>query len=121
MLHLEKFIVDTGAKFSCCNYRIVGGELREEQLTGCETKYIGGFVQGETVRFYRYPLKQFTVGNIDMGIRNIWLTFDERVTDVILGMDILKQIIIILNSYNRTIYFCKVAEDYRKHFVLAMA
>ena len=118
---LEKFIVDTGARFSCCNHRIVGGKLREEQLAGCETKYIGGFVQGEAVRFYRYSLKQFTVGNIDMGVRDIWITFDERVTDIILGMDILKQMIIVLNSYNRMIYFCKDAEDYRKHFVLAMA
>ena len=117
---LEKFIVDTGARFSCYNYRIVDGDLCEEQLAGCETKYIGGFVQGETVRFYRYLLKQFAVGNIDMGVRDIWLTFDERVTDIILGMDILKQMMIILNPYNRRIYFCKDAEDYQRHFMLAM-
>ena len=64
---LEKFIVDTGARFSCCNYRIV-----------------------------------------------------DRVTDIILGMDILKQMMIILNPYNRRIYFCKDAEDYQRHFMLAM-
>lgn len=40
----EDFIVDTGARFSCCNYRIVNGKMREDQLNDCETRYIGGFV-----------------------------------------------------------------------------
>lgn len=72
------------------------------------------------MKFYKYPLKQFAIGNIDMGRRDIWLTFDERITDIILGMDILKQMM-ILNSYNRRIYFRKDAENYQRHFMLAMA
>ncbi|MBR1876516.1 MAG: hypothetical protein IJ805_05375, partial [Lachnospiraceae bacterium] len=29
------------------------------------------------IRFYKYSAKQFTVGNIDMGLRDIWITFDD--------------------------------------------
>lgn len=79
---IEKFVVDTGAKFTCCNYCVIDGTLEESQFSGSEVKYIGGFVRGEIVKFYRYPLKQFTVGNIDMEKQCIWLTFDERVTDI---------------------------------------
>ena len=81
---IGKFVVDTGAKYTCCNYCVIDSTLEETQFSDTEIKYIGGFVKGEIVKFYKYPLKQFTVGNIDMEEQNIWLTFDERVTDIIL-------------------------------------
>ena len=62
---------------------------------------------------------QFTIGNIDMGEQDIWITFDERITDIILGMDILKQIIMITNPYDQKIYFCREREDYADNFELA--
>lgn len=76
-------------------------------------------VNGVAVRFYKYHLKQFTIGNIDMGAQEIWITFEERITDLILGMDILRQIIVIANPYNQKIYFCKDQEDYQDNFELA--
>lgn len=75
-------------------------------------------VDGVSVRFYKHHLQQFTIGNIDMGEQDIWITFDKRVTDIILGMDILKQVIMITNPYDQKIYFCKDAEDYRQNFQL---
>ena len=115
---IEKFVVDTGAKFTCCNYCVIDSMLEESQFSGNEIKYIRGFVRGEIVKFYKYPLKQFTVGNIDMEKQCMWLTFDERVTDIILGIDILKQVIVISNPYTQKIYFCKDIDDYNNSFVL---
>lgn len=115
---LGKFVVDTGAKYTCCNYCVIDSALKEDQFSGNEVKYIGGFVKGEIVKFYRYSLKQFTVGNIDMEEQYIWLTFDGRVTDIILGMDILKQVVVISNPYNQRMYFCKDSEDYHNCFEL---
>ena len=115
---IGKFVVDTGAKYTCCNYCVIDSTLEEAQFSDSDIKYIGGFVNGEIVKFYKYPLKQFTVGNIDMEEQSIWLTFDERVTDIILGMDILKQVIIISNPYNQKIYFCKDLKDYNNNFGL---
>ena len=71
--------------------------------------------------FYRYSLKQFTIGNINMGEQDIWISFDRRVTDIILGMDILKQVIMITNPYDQKIYFCKGAEDYYQNFQLKVS
>lgn len=115
---VENFIVDTGARYTCCNYCFVSGRLDVERLKGNEAHNIGGMIEGDKVCFYRYSLRQFTVGNIDMGRQDIWVTFDERVTDIILGMDILKQIIMITNPYNQQVYFCKDCEDYNKNFEL---
>lgn len=115
---LNNFLVDTGAVITCCKYRYIDKAICERDVADYDTKIIGGLVNGSAVKFYRYPLKQFTVGNINMGKQDIWITFDERVTDVVLGMDILKQIMLIINPYNQKIYFCKDAEDYKCNFEL---
>lgn len=117
-ISIDRFVVDTGAKFTCCNYKVIDGRLKEKDFFHCEEKLIGGLVKGQFLKFYKLPLRQFTIGNIDMGQQNIWITFDERITDIILGMDILKQIIMIANSYNQQVFFCKDCEDYNKNFKL---
>ena len=117
-MQIVKFIVDTGAKFTCCNYTTVGFDICEENFTGNETKFLGGFVKGEPVKFYKCKMKQFTIGNIDMGGQDIWVTFDERVTDTVLGMDILQQVIFTANPYNKRMYFCKDIHDYNDNFEL---
>ena len=115
------FIVDTGAQFSCVNYSLIDSAMREEDLIGCEAKVIRGVIEGESVRLYKYRLKQFTIGNIDLGGQDIWITFDERVTDTVLGMDILQQVIFTANPYNKKIYFCKDKSDYDSNFELLTA
>lgn len=115
---LNNFLVDTGAVITCCKYRYIDQTLKEKDIAGYETKIIGGLVSGSAVKFYRYPLKQFTIGNIDMGEQDIWITFDERVTDTVLGMDILQQVIFTANPYNKRIYFCKDVDDYEQNFRL---
>ena len=118
---IEKFVVDTGAKYTCCNYWFIDENLREDSFKNKEMRKIGGMIEGATVNFYRLPLKQFTIGNIDLGKQDIWITFDERVTDIILGMDILKKIIMITNPYDQKVYFCKDSDDYDNNFKLLTA
>lgn len=118
---LQNFLVDTGAVITCCQYRFLDKNMQEKDVLEYETRIIGGLVSGSNVKFYRYPLRQFTVGNIDMGKQDIWITFDKRVTDVILGMDILRQIILIMNPYNRKVHFCKDMMDYQENFELAIS
>ncbi len=117
-ISMEKFVVDTGAKFTCCNYRVIDGRMKERDFWNCEERHLGGLVKGQFLRFYRLTLQQFTIGNIDMGSQNIWITFDERITDIILGMDILKQIIMVINPYSQQVYFCKDSNDYYSGFEL---
>lgn len=53
-----------------------------------------------------------------MGEQDIWVTFDERVTDTVLGMDILQKVIFTANLYDKKLYFCKDADDYEQNFLL---
>lgn len=53
-----------------------------------------------------------------MSEQSIWVTFDPRVTDIVLGMDILKQVIVITNPYDQMIYFCRDFDDYNENFEL---
>lgn len=64
--------------------------FRVSETAGCASKFIGVLIKGEAVQLYKYQLKQFTIGNIDLGEQYIWITFDERVTDIIWGQDIFK-------------------------------
>lgn len=116
-----EFIVDTGAEYTCCHYTSINLGIREEDLVAAETKLLGGFVKGTPVKFYKLHLRQFTIGNIDMGSQDLWVTFDERVTDTVLGMDILQQVIFLANPYNKKLYFCKDKADYDDHFELLTA
>lgn len=53
-----------------------------------------------------------------MGEQDIWIIFVNRVTDTVLGMDILQQVIFTANPYIKKIYFCKDIDDYNNNFEL---
>lgn len=86
-------------------------QLKESDVQSLETKYLGGFVRGQAIKFYKYPLRQFTVGNIDIGARCIWITFDDRITDKVLGMDILKDMTFLNRHKEKRLYFYNDGED----------
>lgn len=92
---VHSFIVDTGAKYTCCSYKSVDMKLREEDFVQAPKKVLGGIVSGAEIQFYAYKCRQFTIGNISMGERILWITFDRLATDDVLGMDILQDITFI--------------------------
>lgn len=112
------FIVDTGAMFTCCNYKFFDTNMAEKDLRENEIELLSEFVKGAPLKFYKLSLRQFTTGNMDLGKQNIWITFDERVTDNMLGMDIPKKVIFTANPFNQKIYFCKDRDDYNNNFEL---
>ena len=88
---IRDFVVDTGAKYTCCSYDYVDSSLKEEDFKESRTKILGGFVANIGMKFYECDLAQFTIGTVDFGKQKIWITFDERIADSLLGMDILSQ------------------------------
>lgn len=117
-IRITKFIVDTGARYTCCNYMLFDRELRKEEMADKEVKLLGGFVKGAPVEFYKCHLRQFTIGNIDLGAQNIWVTFDGRVTDSVLGTDILQRMIFAADPYHKRLCFCKDVVDFYRNFKL---
>ena len=57
------------------------------------------------VRFYKYPLNQFTIGSIDLGKKDIWITFYSRVKDNVLGMDILQSVSFLQYADAKELHF----------------
>ena len=102
---VHSFIVDTGAKYTCCSFKNIDPTLKEDSFSGAEIKTLGGMVAGTDLIFYRYHTKQFTIGNINMGERDIWITFDDMATDDVLGMDILQDINYFGNAKTKQLEF----------------
>ena len=91
------FVVDTGAKYTCCSALSIDSRIEESGIGGAETKILGGIIAGSVLKVYKYHVDQFTIGTVDMGEQDIWITFDDRATDDVLGMDILQKV-----------FFCKM-------------
>lgn len=111
VIKIQRFIVDTGAMYSCCHYSTIDERLKESEVLNMKTKFFGGLISGVMVKFYEYPLKQFTIGNINMGVRHIWVTFDQRVIDRVLGLDILKDVIFLNRPASGEICFFENETD----------
>ena len=102
-------IVDMGAKRTCYQARLIDSSLKESDFKGKPSKLISGFVGGREIknaaRFYEYQLRQFTIGSIDMGKRVIWITFDDRIQDNVLGMDILRSVSMLQYADENELFF----------------
>ena len=92
---VRRFVVDTGARYTCCIYDYINPALKEDDFSNCRTKLLGGFVANVGMKFYECKLDQFTIGTVDLKDQNIWITFDPRIADSLLGMDILKQVLFL--------------------------
>ncbi|MBQ6734329.1 MAG: aspartyl protease family protein [Lachnospiraceae bacterium] len=111
MPQIVTFVLDTGAKYTCCRYEEIDDTLREEDFHTAETKLIGGIVNGPAVRLYACNLHQFSVGNIDLGARKIWISFDERLSDSVLGLDILKHALFLHDPAEKVLSVFESTEE----------
>ncbi|MBR1633781.1 MAG: hypothetical protein IJ682_01825 [Lachnospiraceae bacterium] len=102
---IHTFIMDTGAKYTCCSYKNINPVLTEAECSGLPTKVIGGFVGNAGVKFYHYPVKQFIIGNIDLKSRKVWITFNQLATDDVLGVDLLQDVSFLYKRKSREIVF----------------
>ena len=101
------FVVDTGAKYTCCSALSIDSRIEESGIGDAETKILGGIIAGSVLKVYKYHVDQFTIGTVDMGEQDIWITFDDRATDDVLGMDILQKVFFLQDADKRKILFSK--------------
>ena len=118
-VRLIETIVDTGAKYTCYQVALIDDTLQEKDMLDQQILDIGGFVDGDerknTVRFYKYPVKQFTIGSIDVGAREVWITFDRRVKDNVLGLDILQSVCFLQLDNSRELLFFKNRAELKEY------
>lgn len=108
-INLVDTIVDTGAMYTCYKAELINEELKEEGFLEADMRYIGGFVEGSNadraVKFYEYEVAQFTIGTVDLGKQKIWVTFDDRISDNVLGMDMLHKTAFLQFEKSNRLYF----------------
>ena len=120
-LSLVDTIVDTGAFWTCYKASEISEELSEIQFVDKDFKDIGGFINGtknnNSVRFYRFDVKQFTIGTVDLGSQTIWITFDDRINDNVLGTDILRKVAYLQYEDSDAMYFFKDKDELKKFVI----
>lgn len=92
-------VYDTGAQQTCMPAMAIDPKLSEEDFKDADTITVGGIIKDEsgytdnnTLICYRMPVRDFYLGNIHITGVDIWVTFDERITDSVVGMDILSRV-----------------------------
>lgn len=108
-------IFDTGAMYTCFQANILKPSLKETDFDESQCKIIGGFVDSKnnknTVKIYRYKVNRFILQDIAIDNCYIWLTFDTRVTDNVVGMDIIQHISFMQYSDSNELKLFKNRED----------
>lgn len=108
-------IFDTGAMYTCFQAKILKPSLKEEDLSSNEYKIIGGFVDSKnnknTVKIYRYKVNKLIMQDITLDNCDIWITFDSRVTDNVIGMDIIQHISFMQYSDSNELKLFKTKEE----------
>ena len=118
VVKLVDTIVDTGAARTCYRARNIDRKLTETDVADNPHIDICGFVDKTSpenaVRFYKYPVKQFTIGTIDLGKQDIWITFDKRISDNLLGLDILQKVTFLQIANSHSLSFFDDMDDFNK-------
>lgn len=97
---------------TCLSASSLGANLTEAMFAGKSCYTISGFVDvNNTIKVYKYTINQFIVGNIDLGKQTICITFDERVTDNVLGMDIISQLTYYQEKDSDTLYLFRDTKE----------
>lgn len=115
-------VFDTGAEHTCITARTIRPEISEEKLInlGCNIKTVVGLIHNDSaceVKYYQLKVKDFFLGNIHLTGADIWITFDDRVTDSVVGMDILSRVPYYYSPSDEKVHFFKNEEIARQELM----
>jgi len=111
-------VYDTGAQHTCIPAMSIDPTLNEEDFKNEDIIIIGGIIKEEsgyttdnTVTCYRMPVRDFYLGNIHITGVDVWVAFDARITDSVVGMDILSRVTRLGIAYSgKEIFFKDTTE-----------
>lgn len=92
--HTLDFIADTGANFTVIPARELRMPQELEAKFAKSQNYIRllGLLPSEPTYAYAYVVNHFIVGSVDLGMQVVWVSFDPRMSELLLGMDILQHV-----------------------------
>lgn len=87
------FKLDTGSTHTCMNAADLGIFISEDDFNRWHTVEkitAGGIDDDIKIAFYKLQVENFKIGNLDLGSVPIYVTFYEKMTKALLGMNILR-------------------------------
>ena len=106
-------VYDTGAQSTIITALVIDPTLTEDDFKDVETINIGGLIDSNkvSIKGYKMHINDFYLGNIHITGVDVYVTFDERVTDNIVGMDVLSRVTRLGIEYsNQEIFFKNTQE-----------
>lgn len=105
-------VYDTGAMYTCIDVNAISIKYKEADFVNAQFIYISG-INGadDKIKCYKKHIDQFYLGNILIPGVDIWITFDKRITDSVVGVDILSRVNILgIANSNEVLFFKEVAD-----------
>lgn len=117
-----QFLIDTGAYWTTCHYSSINKFWQESDFSSATYTYFGGYSGNRKfgAKHYKYHLEKFQIGDIDLGERDIWVTFDENVNENLLGLDILQDIILLQVAKTGKFVFFKDMKELQDYILSQM-
>lgn len=106
-------VYDTGAEYTCVTAVSLNSKLTENDFKDSETMVVGGLIDSNnvSVKYYKLHVMDFYLGNIHITGVDIWVTFDDRITDSVVGYDILRRVTRLgIENSNIELFFKDTAE-----------
>lgn len=106
-------IYDTGAEYTCVTAVSLNVKYTENDFKDSETMTVGGLIDSNNVyvKYYKLHVRDFYLGNIHIAGVDIWVTFDDRITDSVVGYDILRRVTRLgIENSNTELFFKDTSE-----------
>lgn len=100
--------IDTGACSTVFPAASIGIHMKEQDYIAKfkpKVKYHVGIVNNEKVKYYQHEIPELHIGKIKLTDAIVYITFDNRVNAMLMGMDILGLFDISISNTNCTIDF----------------
>ena len=105
-------VFDTGAMYTCYRGDMLG--LVEDDVRHNPSKTLRGVVGDSSFTVYKYTVPQYTIGNIDLGCSDIWVTFNEQVSDNVVGMDHISKVCFFQDANTDTLRVSRTKSELEK-------
>lgn len=106
-------IYDTGAEYTCVTAVSLNAKYAENDFKDSETMTVGGLIDSNnvSVKYYKLHVRDFYLGNIHIAGVDIWVTFDDRITDSVVGYDVLRRVTRLgIENSNTELFFKDTSE-----------
>lgn len=106
-------VYDTGAEHTCVTAISLNAKITENDFKDSDTMIVGGLIDSGnvSVKYYKLHVGDFYLGNIHITGVDIWVTFDNRITDNVVGYDILRRVTRLgIENSNMELFFKDTSE-----------